>query len=535
MPDRRGIIILPEDLANKIAAGEVVERPASVVRELVENALDAAASKITVEVEGAGRKLIRVSDDGLGMSPEDARLAFERHATSKLTDEQGLFNITTMGFRGEALPSIASVSRVRLRTAQRGASHGVELEVTGGNTSDTVPAATLGTTLEVRDLFYNTPARRKFLKRDATELMHVVDVITKLAIGSYEKGFELSVDSSQALLAPPASGLRERVMQLYGGEFLDGLLEFSRTEGSMRVSGLVSRASMLRESRMHQYIFINRRPVRDASVAHAVSSVFHGIAPEGRYPIFFVMLELDPKEVDFNVHPAKREVRFSDKEGVYRLVRRAVSDVVRTLPDASEAFAHTFAGPQTAATFDISATDVPAGQAQEALGLWQRARFMYLGGPFVAYAESNGGVVLLDHHAAHERVLYEKLLDGRQSKGMMLLFPKQVRLSKKEHIAALDNAEMLREFGIELEDFGPETVLVRSLPEGMDISRIGHELSSVVSDAVSTAMEGGRPGRSVREAVAARIACHASVRGAKVLGQDELAAPIGALERRADP
>lgn len=564
------IRVLGEALANKIAAGEVVERPASVVRELVENSIDAGASDISVDVERAGQKLIRVSDNGRGMDESDALLSVQRHATSKLRDDEGLFSISSMGFRGEALPSIASVSRFRLTTAPKGADHGIEFELGRSNASQPVPVATVGTMVEVRDLFYNTPARRKFLKRDSTELLHIVETVTRLALSHPAIRFTLNVNGQSTMELPLAGDRRERLVQVYGTEFVEALVPFSLNtgpDGPMQVEGFVSRPSELREVRSHQMVFVNNRPVRDPSVSHAVFSAYD--APRGLHPVFFVFLTLDPTVVDVNVHPAKQEVRFSDKQGLYRFVRRAVGEAVRILPEGSEWSDGPYesegpggaGGPDTGvargpfvAPFNqppnpagVSDSDagvygagldavsggwkVSEGQPQQMGSFSAEVPFVYLGGTFFAYPDGRGGMLVLDHHAAHERVLYEKLLHGLELKGGMLLFPRQVELSRKEHMVVLEHAAMFAEFGIEVEDFGGQSVIVRSLPVQLEEA----DLRGILADAVAAIAEGARPGQLLREAVVARIACHSSVRGSRMLGPEEFMALLEQLDKADDP
>jgi DNA mismatch repair protein MutL len=492
--------VLPAELANKIAAGEVVERPASVVKELLENAIDAGSAVIGVEVLKGGRKLIRVADDGDGMEREDAVLSIQRHATSKLAHEKDLFGIQTMGFRGEALPSIASVSRMRLTTAPRGAAAGVTLRVEGGVVKEEKGAPARGTEVEVGELR---------LRSEGQETMNL----------------------------PRASGLKERLAQVYGGEFMEGLAEAVIEAGGMRISAFLSAPGNFRDTRSNQNIFINRRPVRDPVVSHAVYSAYEGMLPKDKHPVFFVFLDLDPSVVDVNVHPAKREVRFSDRDFVYRHVRRCVSDAIRlrhpagrgaetpeaTPPDASHApYPADYARVQGQA----------AGGVSETMPLSYRTEppFVYLGETFLALAE-DGGLSLLDHHAAHERVLYEKFLKGIELKSRRLLFPRQVRLSHKEYLAVLEHNRMLLDFGIEVEDFGHDTVVVRSLPEAMEEA----DLRGVLSDAAREMLGGEKPGRTLRESVAARMACHNSVRGRKVLTRETLNALVSDLEKTDDP
>ncbi|MDH5203208.1 MAG: DNA mismatch repair endonuclease MutL, partial [Nitrospirota bacterium] len=323
------IKIIPHDLRNKIAAGEVIERPASVVKELIENSIDAGSTDIKIEVLYGGKRLIKVSDNGTGMDSEDALLCFERYATSKLFSEEDLFNIRTMGFRGEALSSIASVSKVKLVTAPKDISQGVSIEIHGGEVKAVKDSPSFGTTVEVKDLFFNTPARKKFLKKNTTELLHIIDRVTEEALAHYSIGFTFISDNYETMNIPFASGIRERIMQIYGDEFLDGLIEVNAETENLTIQSFVSKGANFRNSKSHQFLFINRRPIRDPSIAHAVYRAYEGMLPHDRHPVFFLFLSIEPGKVDFNVHPTKREVRFEDKEYIYRFVHNAIRDIMR--------------------------------------------------------------------------------------------------------------------------------------------------------------------------------------------------------------
>jgi DNA mismatch repair protein MutL len=336
------IHILPDAVANKIAAGEVVERPASVVKELVENSLDAGARRVEVAVEAGGKRLIRIEDDGCGMSHDDALLAFERHATSKIRSAEDLFEVTTLGFRGEALPSIAAVSRVVLETRDRAEPAGTRVEIAGGKLHDVKEIAWPGgTRIEVRDLFFNTPARRKFLKSESTELGHIATVCTHYALAHPDKSFRLASLSNELLNAAPVADLRARVYQVMGGQTLDQLIEMRPVErripppagaeqeeqtapSGVRVHGLVSRPEVQRLNRNHIYFFVNRRLVRDRLLLHAVTEAYRNVLPAGMFPVALVFLELPPAEVDVNVHPAKTEVRFRHSAFVHEVTRDAI-------------------------------------------------------------------------------------------------------------------------------------------------------------------------------------------------------------------
>lgn len=323
------IHVLPDSLANKIAAGEVVERPASIAKELLENALDAGANRIEVAVESGGRRLLRVSDDGEGMTRDDAILAFERHATSKLKTAEDLAAITTLGFRGEALASIASVAKVRLRTQTESDLVGTEIEISGGRMLGVRDIAfTPGAEFEIRDLFFNVPARRKFLKSEATESFHIANLVTHYALANPQLAFTLINNGRESIRVTPTNELRERAYQLFGGDFIDGLIEVLSAAGEMRVRGFVSSPSATRTTRENQYFFINGRYVRDRVIGKALSEGYRAMIPAGVYPSAMLFVELPPAEVDVNVHPAKTEVRFVRGALVHDLIRDAVRGAI---------------------------------------------------------------------------------------------------------------------------------------------------------------------------------------------------------------
>lgn len=333
------IHVLPDSLANKIAAGEVVERPASIVKELLENSLDAGARRIEVAVESGGRRLLRVSDDGEGMPRDDAILAFERHATSKLKTADDLAAITTLGFRGEALASIASVAKVRLRTQTETDLVGTELEISGGRMLNVRDIAfTRGAEFEIRDLFFNVPARRKFLKSEATESFHIANLVTHYALANPQLAFTLTNNGRESIRVTPTNDLRERAYQLFGGEFISGLIEVLSESGQMRVRGFVSSPSATRTTREGQYFFINGRYVRDRVIGKALSEGYRAMMPAGVYPSAMLFVELSPHEVDVNVHPAKTEVRFVRGALVHDLIRDAVRGAIGTAKSAVTLF-----------------------------------------------------------------------------------------------------------------------------------------------------------------------------------------------------
>ena len=537
------IKILDPQVVSKIAAGEVVERPASVVKELIENSIDAKSTDIRVEVLSAGKRMIKVSDNGAGMEKEDALMCFERHATSKIDNENDLFNIRTMGFRGEALPSIASVSKVKLITGLKGSDSGVSMELTGGEKKEVKDSSFSGTSIEIKDLFFNTPARKKFLKTNSTELYHIIDIVTKESLSHYEIGFTLITENQETMLLPKASGFRERIMQIYGDEFLAGLIKVTAEYGGMKINAFVSSAENFRNSRTHQFIFINRRPVKDPSVSHAVYNAYEGILPKDKHPVFFLFLDIDPKKADFNVHPTKREVRFEDKEGIHRFVNVSIRDVVKEeRTEYTKSFTETpdiscrehirpVSSRDKSAYYDSPVSRLNSNISENLELIYKPSLpFIYLGDTFIAVS-GKGGLTIIDHHAAHERILYEKFLKKINLDSHQLLFPQQVKLSHKEYRVILENKTLLYEFGIEADDFGHDTLIIHSLPDALDSA----DLRGILSDVASAISEGTHPDKSLKEALAARIACHASVRGKEILNREEFSRLIADLEKTEHP
>ncbi len=532
------IRMLPTDLRNKIAAGEVIERPASVVKELIENSLDAGSTDIRVEILYGGKRLIKVSDNGIGMDTDDALLCFESHATSKLTREDDLFSIRTLGFRGEALPSIASVSKVELVTALRGKPHGISVELNGGVVSETRDSPAIGTTVEVKDIFFNTPARKKFLKSTSTELYHIIDIVTKESLSHWDTGFSLVTDNKETLHTPPSSGPKERIMQIYGEEFVHGLTEVRSEATGIQCIAYISKSTNFRSTKSHQFIFLNRRPIKDQALSHAVYRAYEGILPQDKHPIYFLFLDVNPRQVDVNVHPTKREVRFQDKESVYHFVHDALKTSVRgERSEFTKQFMDTSAidvyqnvdKHSLLDTFHVPHQEMAVAENLE-FTYTPAIPYLYLGDTFIALS-GKSGLILIDHHAAHERILYEKFLKGIHLTSHQLLFPKQVYLSQKEYRIVLQNAEILSNFGIEAEDFGHNTIIIRSLPDILHNA----DIQGILSDVASYIAEGISPDKPLKETLAATIACHSSIRGKEILNQDELTALIADLEKTEHP
>lgn len=524
------INVLPLNLRNKIAAGEVVERPASVVKELMENSIDAGASRIEIDISKAGRRLIKVSDNGVGMDREDALLAFERYATSKIKDEGDLFNIRTMGFRGEALSSIASVSRVRMTTAMYNET-GTCIEIIGGDVKEIKDCPAIGTTIEIKDLFFNTPARRKFLKSDSTENYHIIDTVTREAISYFQIGFVLRVDGNDVLDMIGSSSCKERLVQIFGKDFVNELMETEAEDGQISIKAFMGKTTNLRNNRNNQFLFINNRPVKDQSITYAVYKAYEELIPKDRHPVFFLFMGIDPKRVDFNVHPAKREVRFEDKNSIFNFVYQTTKDMLKKGVGVMECWSN---GETTTTQENVQYSDTPLLQKgmfgiSESLSLYgdvtaDTIQALYLGDTLVAVPEK-GGITIIDYHAAHERTNYERLLKNNDMPSYRLLFPQQIKLQSSEYKVILDNLQVLNDLGLELEDFGHATLIIRSLPEFLRDA----DLNALMSDIAASLINKGQglrvkgqgndmpePIDSVRKVLAARLACHKSIRGKEI-------------------
>ena len=480
------IRVLPDILASQVAAGEVVERPASVVKELVENSIDAGAREIRVDIDRGGSALIRVSDDGCGMSREDALLSLERHATSKLRTAGDLAAIMTLGFRGEAVPSIASVSRFRLVTRETDAVAGTEIVVDGGKVSDVRDAGCApGTVIEAKALFYNMPARRKFLRAETTESAHVEHQLRLHALAAPNIRFRLRRDEREVFDLPPAAKAVDRVRQLLGADLSRELVELPQTRGNgISVHGYVLPASHARKGRRHQFVFLNGRPVEDAVISRALAEGFRGALADGLHPAAWLWIELEPTLVDVNVHPAKREVRFHRPIDVRDVILEAVAAGLRppapvvtrrVEPSAIELFASaaveiapviaSFQAPQPqlvdwqAPTTPEAVSPLPksAGPAFRVIGMVQQR---------YAVLESEDGLVLFDPKAARERIFYEQLLN--HGEGVLdtqgLLVPVLLELDPRDLDLVLRERSALEDAGIEVEAFGGNTLQIRSLP-----------------------------------------------------------------------
>jgi DNA mismatch repair protein MutL len=545
------IRVLPDALIDQIAAGEVVERPASVVKELVENAIDAGASRIRVEVRDGGRDFIAVADDGCGMSPEDARLALQRHATSKIAGLEDLQRIRSYGFRGEALPAIASVCQLRLRTRARGAAEGFELRVEAGEIRHAGAAgAPEGTRVEVADLFAAVPARRKFLKTATTEWGHIADGLVRCALALPGLHFDVQREGRPALAWPAVERPLDRVAAVLGEEDAAAFVPVEHREGPARISGFVARPDRHRPTLAGVYLYVNGRPVRDRTLQHALVEVYRDWLPRGRFPAAVLFVELPPELVDVNVHPAKWEVRFADPPALHRLVRRGVAGAIETrrwLAPASRpasAPARPSVPSQVPPAADwLFAAPVPAdrsaGLVRESAEPAAPLRFgdlRLLGTLLATYlaVETKEGLLLVDQHAAHERVLYERLRAGwrqREIESQLLLVPLTLAAPPGQVARLAERTAAAAAFGFDLEPFGADSVLVRAVPALL----AGRDPAALVRGLLDVWLEGEAPGADAPSAEAAdrlfaSLACHAARRKGEVLSPTEQRALLDALD-----
>ena len=572
------IRILEPRLANQIAAGEVVERPASVVKEAVENSLDAGARRIDIDIEAGGTRLIRIRDDGRGIAGRDLSLALARHATSKISSIEDLEAVGSLGFRGEALASIASVSRLTLTSnTAEGSAEGQQAQCDGRDMAVSVAPAPhpRGTTLEVRDLFYNTPARRKFLRTDKTEFGHLHEVIKRQALSRPDVTFTLRHNGKQSLqlnAADSESEQRRRVANICGVEFSEHAVPIERQAGSFRLWGWVAEPTFSRSQADLQYFFVNGRVIRDKLVTHAIRQAYRDVLFHGRHPAFVLFFELDPAGVDVNVHPTKHEVRFRDSRGVHDFLfgtlSRALADVRPGQPAASVAEPIQEAMPDQlgiglatgglpnqpmpasnpAAVSMGAISGRPSSAVAAAFGGWPRREDTALSEPrsgdvpplgfalaqlhgVYILAENQHGLVLVDMHAAHERITYERLKRARDGGGITrqpLLVPVTLAVSSREAAIAAEQADDLASLGLLIEAVGEEAVVCRELPAALKDA----DVEALVRDVLGDLLEFGTSDRvaSSLDELLSTLACHTSVRANRRLTLPEMNALLRDME-----
>jgi DNA mismatch repair protein MutL len=570
------IHVLPVHLVNKIAAGEVIERPASIVKELVENALDAGATRIEVAVEDGGGKLIAVSDNGGGMDSSDAALAFAPHATSKIAAEEDLYRIGTLGFRGEALASIASVSHAHVRTRRPDDQAACEVEASGGQIGRPKPCpAPPGTTVTVRDLFFNTPARRKFLRTTNTEFGHVCEQVARLALPHPRVAFRLTHNGRQVQNLPAVDSTRQRIVDLFGQELGADLLNVSRRDEKLTVQGLVGSPAAARGAAKWQYLFLNGRYIRDRLLSHALREAYRGLCEPDRYPVAFLFLEIDPAEVDVNVHPTKIEVRFRDTQRVHgellaalkealnasrlaptadlsragasggtsgspevdparhRSIREAIADFLKSSPPLQPRFSFPEPPPRPAGT-PLPTTSIPraSGESRTSLPL----AVLQVHNTYIV-TQTDEALLIIDQHALHERILYNelkaRLAEGRLA-GQRLLIPETLTVTEAEADAVQSRGGLLGRLGIEVEPFGPRTLAIQQFPSllaGRGVSPVEflRELIDRLADDEAADSE------RLLEGLLAMLACKAAVKAGDPLTGQEIDSLLARAEGAEKP
>ncbi len=552
---------LPSHLINQIAAGEVVERPASVVKELLENSLDAGARSVQIDIVAGGQKLIRIRDDGKGIAQSELMLALARHATSKIASLEDLEAVASLGFRGEALPSIASVARLSLTSRSLEADSAWQVEADNGNVSAPAPAAhPQGTTVEVHDLFYNTPARRRFLRTERTEYGHIEKWVRRLALSRPEIAFTLTHNRRTALnlsAASDAESRRQRIAQLCGDAFADQCVYVEKDAEGIALSGWIGLPTFNRSQPDLQYWFVNGRSITDRTLSHAVRHAYRDVLFHGRYPAYVLDLTMDPAGVDANAHPAKHEVRFRDGRRVHGVVAQTVEVALKEtrpgghnvtpipmnrdavfrqgsmgLAPSSSAVRESLAAYHAMAT--ATAFDEVAERAGEVPPLGFAVA--QLAGIYIL-AENRDGLVVVDMHAAHERIVYEKLKRGYEGRSLVrqpLLVPEVINVAESEASLVEHCGQLLEQLGLVVDRSGPTSLTVREVPALLK----GADVESLLRDVLSDLAESGQSNRidDVSDDYLATMACHNSVRANRQLTLDEMNALLREMENteRAD-
>lgn len=576
----RHIHVLSDNVVNKIAAGEVVERPASALKELIENALDAGATQVDVDIVSGGRTLIRVSDNGTGMDRNDALLSIERHATSKIRDVNDIEGIDTLGFRGEALAAVSAVSRFRLRTRRHSDLAGTEISVSGGKIQDVrETGCPPGTAVEVRNLFFNVPARRKFLRSEQTELFHIRQVFVVCALAHLNVGIKLTIDGRKIYSLPGKSLLEDRLRDMFPSTSSPGLKSVNYTLNNIAVSGYISFPDNTRADRAEQYFFVNRRPARAALLSRAVRDGYHSMIARDRHPIIFLFIRLNSSLVDVNIHPTKKEVKFRNPGEVHDILAKAIRDALGTaeakkiahrglsrFPSAgpqsgyipgslkgmeSSSHVRKFSYPRQPAVPDVQPEraasqeekkasegvekKVAAGETPSA-SPWAWYRILGQVGGLYIVIETEDGLVLMDPHAAHERVLYEQLLAeviNGEIKSQQLLIAETVDMTLKDAMVVRQYLDLLKKMGFGIAEFGGDTFVIDAFP-----ACLGQVSCRNLLEDITVALEesGDKTGTGhLLEMTIARAACRSAVKAGKQLTPEEIEQLVDQLARAEMP
>ncbi|MFH1775979.1 MAG: DNA mismatch repair endonuclease MutL [Candidatus Omnitrophota bacterium] len=545
------IKILPENIVQKIAAGEVIERPASVVKELVENSLDAASTEISIEILKAGKSLIRITDDGLGIDAEDIPHCIKRHATSKIKDIEDLERISTFGFRGEALSAIAAVSFLKIISKTKNADAATVLSQSGGgNIVLQKTAARQGTNIEINRLFFNTPARLKFLKSDATELTHIINIVSALALAEENVGFKLYSGKKELINTPPNQKRKERIKDLSGTMISEHLLDISTESDNFSIKGFISRPEAALANRGNQYIFINKRPVTSRSLSHAIYSAYEKFIGRDKFPAVFIFIKIAPQLVDVNVHPTKREVRFYNEKVLHdTLFQEIEQKLLQAGAEEITPFSRQIVQDFTPGVPNIHSVNTPPPTQMQFENfiaddfLIRKVPEALPGRPYVRQinkmyilSEEKNALVIYDQHAAHERILYERLLKKNQfpeAEKQMLLMPVSLEITAAQKAQLKENLEMFSKIGFDIEEIGADVFAVCSCPPFIEHLQVKEIIIAMLSEFEYTDFP--RDLTQKYEKVVSTCACHAAIKANQELTGDEMLQMLADLKTCENP
>jgi len=567
------IHILPNNLVNKIAAGEVIERPSSVVKELVENSIDASSAEISVFIKDGGKRSIKVVDNGIGMSESDALLSLERHATSKINEEKDLDHISTLGFRGEALPSIASVSQLTLKTRTKNYESGTKIDADGGKIiSVSKTGISEGTEIEVRNIFYNTPARLKFLKSATTELNNINDTIVRLSLSNTLISFCFSHNDREMINLQKSENIITRIKFIFGNEFSENLLQIKSEDETTVLEGYISKPDLLRNSRTDQYIFVNGRSIKDRTIFHAIMEGYKSIIPREQYPSVFLFLKIEPSQIDVNTHPAKVEIKFAKPQKIHSLISKTISEtldknrLVKSFVSRKEFIApkeypEFISFDKESDLFQKITFDKQNNNVSEILNKYfpvepkeylrtEESKNGYNNSNLLPYislldlrilgqiknsfiiAESSDSLVFVDQHAAHERILYfnlKKQVLENSLEVKPLLFPLTIDTSFRDKHLINEHKKNLLACGFEVEEFGANTIIIKSIPSLLDEKYAKSAILALIDDLSSYSRKENM--RVFEDSILKSIACHSAVKANQKLEIDEMKFLLKEMER----
>lgn len=550
------IKVLSENLVNQIAAGEVVERPASVVKELVENSIDAGADKITIEVKDAGKTLIRISDNGKGMTKEDLKLAIQRHATSKIVDESDLWKISTMGFRGEALASIASVSKMNIRSKIENDIAGNEITVEASNViAENETGMSKGTQIEVENLFYNTPARQNYLKKDSTEFSHISSTLNTIALANPSIAFKLIHNDKTVFDLPRVTDLISRISDVFGKSTADAMLPIFYGGSEFQLDGFIGKPLLSRSTTHHQYVFVNGRPIQHYLLANRIKAAYHSMLMEDKKPVFLLNINIDPALIDVNVHPRKLEIRFEDQQTIVRIIYSAVKtalDKANLIPkgftESRNYMSDSFPKKEAKAfSFDIPKNTVPQAidftknimQGRAPMNLEENIpsikSITQIANSYIV-AEDESGLVLIDQHAAHERVRYEELMnqfENQEKSVQPLLVSQEMELSTDEIDLINENKEIFEKLGFEIEEFGGKTFVINAVPTCLSGEDLDPVIKGVLDDIKNHKSPSNMQGRI--EEILTYMSCRSAIKFGQTLSLEEMQALIDQMQELKRP